>query len=77
MTVKEAATEVLRAAARPLGVEEILEEIERRGLFAFRTQGKRGVVLATLKRHAVNAHSCTPAKRKVFRQVDRDRFEAL
>jgi len=77
MTVKEAALKVLRSADRPLMVAEILVEIETRGLFQFATVGKRGVVLATLKRHAVNAHSCSPAKEKVFRQVDDERFEML
>jgi hypothetical protein len=77
MTVKDAALEVLRAAGRPLTVSEILSEIEARNLFPFATSGKRGVVLAALKRHAENAHACSPAKKKVFRQVGADRFEAL
>jgi hypothetical protein len=77
MTVKDAALEVLRAAGRPLTVSEILAGIEAGNLFSFATSGKRGVVLATLKRHAENAHSCSPAKKKVFRQVGEDRFEAL
>jgi hypothetical protein len=47
------------------------------GAVPLATVGKRGVVLATLKRHAVNAHSCSPAKEKVFRQVDDERFEML
>jgi hypothetical protein len=75
MTVKEAALEVLRAAGRPLTVAEILAGIEAGNLFRFATSGKRGVVLAALKRHAENAHSCSPAKEKVFRQVGEDRFE--
>jgi len=77
MTVKDAAIEVLRAAGRPLTVVEILAAIEAGNLFQFATSGKRGVVLAALKRHAENAHSCSPAKQKVFRQVGEDRFEAL
>jgi len=77
MTVKEAALEVLRAVGRPLSVAEILAGIEAGNLFQFSTSGKRGVVLAALKRHAENAHSCAPAKEKVFRQVGEDRFEAL
>lgn len=75
MTVKEAAVEVLRASGRPLTVAEILAGIEAGNLFQFATSGKRGVVLAALKRHAENAHSCSPAKEKVFRQVGEDRFE--
>jgi hypothetical protein len=74
MTVKEAALEVLKSAGRPLAVEEILGEIEARHLFTFRTGGRRGVVLATLKRHASDAHSCTPAKVKVFRQMSENVF---
>jgi len=74
MTVKEAALEVLKSAGRPLSVEEILGEIEARQLFTFRTAGRRGVVLAALKRHAENAHSCTPAKEKVFRQMSENLF---
>jgi hypothetical protein len=74
MTVKEAAIDVLRSAGRPLSVEEILGEIEARHLFTFRTAGRRGVVLATLKRHAADAHSCTPAKVKVFRQMSENVF---
>lgn len=77
MTVKEAAIQVLRRAGQPLTVNEILSEIDANHLFTFRTSGKRGVVLATLKRHATNAHSCTPAKEKVFRQLDNERFELL
>ena len=77
MTVKEAALEVLRSAGRPLGVVEILAGIEAGNLFQFATSGKRGVVLAALKRHAENAHSCAPAKEKVFRQIGVDQFEAL
>ena len=77
MTVKEAALEVLRAAGRPLTVAEILSRIEAGNLFRFATSGKRGVVLAALKRHAENAHSCSPAKEKLFRQVGEDRFEAI
>lgn len=78
MTVKQAALEVLRRAGRPLTVEEILEVIERDGLFPFRTAGsRRGVVLAALKRHAENAHACTPAKTKVFRQEPDGRFSRL
>lgn len=77
MTVKEAALEVLRSAGRPLSVAEILAGIETRALFQFATSGKRGVVLAALKRHAENAHSCSPAKDKVFRQVGENRFELL
>jgi hypothetical protein len=75
MTVKEAALEVLRASGHPLTVAEILAGIEAGNLFRFATAGKRGVVLAALKRHAGNAHSCSPAKEKVFRQVGEDRFE--
>jgi hypothetical protein len=75
MTVKEAAIDVLRSAGRPLTVAEILAGIESGSLFLFATSGKRGVVLATLKRHAEDAHSCSPAKEKVFRQVGEDRFE--
>lgn len=77
MTVKEAALEVLRASGRPLTVTEILAGIETGNLFRFTTSGKRGVVLVVLKRHAENAHSCSPAKEKVFRQVGEDRFDAL
>jgi hypothetical protein len=69
--------EVLRASGRPLTVTEILAGIEAGNLFRFATSGKRGVVLAALKRHAENEHSCSPAKEKVFRQVAQDRFEAL
>jgi len=74
MTVKEAAIEVLKSASRPLSVEAILDGIESRNLFTFRTAGRRGVVLATLKRHAADAHSCTPAKVKVFRQISENVF---
>ncbi len=77
MTVKEAAMEVLQAAGRPLTVVEILGAIEAGNLFPFATSGKRGVVLAALKRHAENAHSCSPAKEKVFQQVGEDRFDVL
>lgn len=77
MTVKEAAIEVLKTAGTPLTVEEILDGIKERSLFQFRSSGHRGVVLATMKRHAENAHSCTPAKTKVFRQVDEGKFELL
>jgi hypothetical protein len=77
MTVKDAALEVLRAAGRPLTVSEILAGIEAGTLFSFAISGKRGVVLAALKRHAENAHACSPAKKKVFHQVGPDRFEAL
>jgi hypothetical protein len=77
MTVKDAALQVLRTSGRPLTVVEILSAIEEANLFTFATSGKRGVVLAALKRHAENAHSCSPAKEKVFRQVGEDRFEAL
>jgi hypothetical protein len=77
MTVKDAALEVLRAAGRPLTVSEILAGIEAGNLFQFSTSGKRGVVLASLKRHAEDAHSCSPAKKKVFRLLGADRFEAL
>ena len=75
MTVKEAAFEVLRSAGRPLTVTEILAGIETKSLFQFATSGKRGVVLAALKRHAEDAHSCSPAKEKVFRQVGDDWFD--
>jgi hypothetical protein len=75
MTVKEAAVEVLRAAGRPLTVDEILAGIEAGNLFQFATSGKRGVVLASLKRHAENAHSCSPAREKVFRQISENTFD--
>ncbi|MAS93099.1 MAG: hypothetical protein CMO55_07870 [Verrucomicrobiales bacterium] len=77
MTVKEAAIEVLKTAGRALTVEEILSDIKGRNLFLFRTTGPRGVLLATMKRHSENTHSCTPAKAKVFRQVSGDRFELI
>lgn len=54
---------------------EILAGIEAGNFFRFTTSGKRGVVVAALKRHAENAHSCSPAKEKVFQQVGEDRFE--
>jgi len=75
MTVKEAALEVLRAAGRPLSVAEILAGIEAGNLFQFATSGKRGVVLAALKRHAENAHSCSPARDKVFQQISENTFD--
>lgn len=75
MTVKEAAVEVLKAAGCPLTVAEILAKIVEADLFQFATSGKRGVVLAALKRHAENAHSCSPAREKVFRQVSENTFE--
>ncbi len=74
MTIKETAFDVLKSAGRPLSVDEILGEIEARHLFTFRTAGRRGVMLATLKRHASDAHSCTPAKVKVFRQMSENVF---
>lgn len=77
MTVKDAAIQTLRKAGHSLTVAEIISIIDAENLFTFRTSGKRGVVLATLKRHAVNAHSCTPAKSKSFRQLEGDRFELL
>ena len=77
MTVKEAAMEVLRSAGRPLNVLEILTEIHARDLFEFRAKGQRSIVLATMKRHAENTHSCTPTQTKVFRQVAEGEFELL
>lgn len=77
MTIKEAALKVLREADRPLSVAEILAEIEARNLYRFATTGKRGVVLVALKRHAENAHSCAPAKEKVFRQISEDSFDLI
>ena len=77
MTLKEAAIEVLRKAGQPLSTGEIHSEIEKRKLFEFRTSSPRSVVLAALKRHAEDAHSCSPAKTKSFRQVAIDRFELL
>ena len=77
MTVKEATVEVLKTAGHALTVEEIVEGIKERNLFQFRASSHRGVVLATLKRHAADAHSCTPAKTKTFRQTSDDRFELI
>lgn len=75
LTIKDAARSVLSEAGRPLSVLEITRRIADKGLFTFKVAQPKHVVLATLKRHSANSHSCSPAKQPCFREVDTTLFE--
>jgi hypothetical protein len=75
MTIKEAARTILSDAAGPLTALEISRRITEKQLFVFKVANPRSVVLATLKRHSINSHSCSPSKHPCFRQVDNMYFE--
>ena len=77
MTLKEAAQTVLSGTSRPKSVEEILAAIEEKSLFTFKASSPNSVLLACLKRHSVNSHSCTPANLKLFRETSDRQFELI
>lgn len=77
MTIKEAARTILSDAAEPLTALEVSRRITEKQLFAFKVANPRSVVLATLKRHSINSHSCSPSKEPCFREVSASSFELI
>jgi hypothetical protein len=75
LTIKDAARSVLSEAGESLSVLEITRRIADKGLFTFKVAQPKHVVLATLKRHSVNSHACSPAKQPCFREVDTTLFD--
>lgn len=75
LTIKDAARAVLSEAGGALSVLEITRRIADKGLFTFKVAQPKHVVLATLKRHSVNSHSCSPAKQPCFWEVDTTLFD--
>ena len=51
MTVLDACIQVLRAAGKPLTVDEIHSEITKQGLYEFKAKDSRSIVRSALKRH--------------------------
>jgi len=51
MTVLDACVQVLKAAGKPLTVDEIHEEITKQELYEFKAKDSRSIVRSALKRH--------------------------
>ena len=77
LTIKNAARSVLSEAGGSLSAMEITRRIADKGLFTFKVAQPKHVVLATLKRHSINSHSCSPSKQPCFREVDASSFELI
>jgi hypothetical protein len=77
MTIKEAARTILQTSGAPMAAVEIAQRIQERGLFSFKVTQPRQVVLATLKRHSINSHSCMPSKQPCFRELSGPVFELI
>lgn len=75
MTIKEAARTIISETAEPLTALEISRRITEKGLFTFNVAHPRSVVLATLKRHSVNSHSCSPSRSPCFKEVGIGMFQ--
>lgn len=58
MTVIEAVLQVMRAAGRPMSPREVLSEIQRSNLYAFRAREPASIVQAAMRRHSID---CPPA----------------
>ena len=77
MTIKAAARTILSDAAEPLTALEVSRRITEKQLFAFKFANPQSVVLATLKRHSINSHSCSSSKEPCFREVSVSSFELI
>jgi restriction system protein len=51
MTIIEAVTQVMAAAGRPMTPRDVLSEIQRGNLYAFKTQDPLAVIRAQMRRH--------------------------
>jgi hypothetical protein len=69
MTISTAAQLILYGVKTPMSPPELADQMQSRGLVEFRIPSPRSLVLAALKRHSCNSHSCQPAKAKTFRET--------
>lgn len=77
MTSPEAAQQLLEETHAPLSAVELTRLMESRNLVTFRASSPRSIVLAALKSHSSNSHSCSPAKLKRFHETEDGRFALL
>jgi hypothetical protein len=69
MRLKDAAATVLRDAKKPLSVEEIFAEIDRRTLFTFKAQQPKAVLSRTLRKHCEGVTMQLSSDTKLFKIV--------
>ena len=77
MTIAEAAQKILSETGTAMSPPELADQMKSRELVDFRVPSPRSVVLAALKRHSCNSHSCQPAKNKLFEETEDGRFNLL
>ena len=77
MTVIEAVLTVLRNQTAPMSAAEVLAEIEKRELYAFKTKDALNVVRAQLRRHSEGYDRPDASAEKLVRQISRDAFVPL
>jgi len=75
MTVIEAILAVLRERQAPMSASELLAEIQKKNLYAFKTKDSLNVVRAQLRRHTEGYDRPDASAAKLIRQVNHDSYE--
>lgn len=70
MTLKDAAASVLEEAKKPLSVDDLFTEINRRKLFEFKALQPKAVLTRTLRKHCQGIEIEISSATKLFKIVD-------
>lgn len=77
MTIKEAATKVLRDAGKPLALDEIYDRIREAGLFEFKASQPRSVLSRQLRSHCEGVEMKLASADKCFRMTPDRKFALI
>lgn len=77
MTIIEAVVEALKAASGPLTAQEVLDEIQRRELYAFRSKQALSIVRTQMQRHSRGYDRPSASSTKYLEHLKDDRFRLI
>ena len=77
MTITDAITAVLSETSKPLTAAEIYDAIVARSLYKFGSMAPASVARSQLRRHCEGVDNQNSASRKLFRQIQGDRYELI
>lgn len=77
MTIAEAAAEVLRSAAKPLSIDEIVAGINERGLYSFNSPDQVAIVREQVRRHCHLPNKNLQYQPISFVQVNENKYDLM
>ena len=77
MTIIEAALIVLKAANKPLSIDEIYTEICKGNLFEFKAQDPKSILNAQLRKNTAGFMGKSGAQKATLKQLADKKYQAL